>query len=122
MGLDLAQLLAVSVFRALDVDSAGRILAGSDESGSMQLVEISPDGSARTLTALPGACTGRYLPGERTVVVSHDDGGNERGQLSLLRLPAPGGGPETGPPETGSQETGSRLAAYRPGRPGAAGA
>ncbi len=43
MGLDLAQLLAVSVFRALDVDSAGRILAGSDEGGSMQPVEISPD-------------------------------------------------------------------------------
>ena len=110
MGLDLAQLLAVSVFRALDVDPAGRILAGSDEGGSMQLVEISPDGSARTLTALPGPCTGRYLPGERTVVVSHDDGGNERGQLSLLRLPAPGG-PPGGGQETGSQETGSRPAA-----------
>jgi protease II len=91
MGLDLAQLLAVSVFQALDADSAGRILAGSDESGSMQLTEISPDGSAVTLTALPGPCSGRYLPGERTVVVSHDDGGNERKQLSLLRLPLPAG-------------------------------
>src|ERR1022692_4409396 len=91
MGLDLAQLLAVSVFQAFDTDSAGRILAGSDESGSMQLTEISPDGSAVTLTALPGPCSGRYLPGERTVVVSHDDGGNERRQLSLLRLPLPAG-------------------------------
>jgi protease II len=91
MGLDLAQLLAVSVFQALDADSAGRILAGSDASGSMQLTEISPDGSAVPLTALPGPCTGRYLPGERTVVVSHDEGGNERGQLSLLRLPLPAG-------------------------------
>jgi protease II len=91
MGLDLVQLLSVSVFQAFDVDSAGRILAGSDESGSMQLVEISPDGSAAPLTALPGPCSGRYLPGERTVVVSHDDGGNERRQLSLLRLPLPAG-------------------------------
>jgi dipeptidyl aminopeptidase/acylaminoacyl peptidase len=91
MGLDLARLLAVSVFRAFDADSAGRILAGSDEGGSMQLVEISPDGSAAPLTALPGPCSGRYLPGERTVVVSHDEGGNERGQLSLLRLPLPAG-------------------------------
>jgi Prolyl oligopeptidase, N-terminal beta-propeller domain len=93
MGLDLAQLLAVSVYRAFDVDSAGRILGGSDASGSMQLIEISPDGATQALTALPGACSGRYLAGERTVVVSHDDGGNERGQLSLLRLPVAGGKP-----------------------------
>jgi hypothetical protein len=93
MGLDLAQLLAISVHRAFDVDSAGRILAGTDESGSMQLVEISPGGAVRALTALPGACSGRYLTGERTVVVSHDDGGNERRQLSLLRLPVAGGQP-----------------------------
>ena len=93
MGLDLAQLLAVPVFRAFDADSAGRILAGSDEGGSMQLAEISPDGSAQALTALPGPCSGRYLPAERMVVVSHDDGGNERGQLSLLRLPVPGSRP-----------------------------
>ena len=93
MRMDLSQWLAISVHRALDVDSAGRILAGSDESGSMQLAEISPDGSAEPLTALPGACTGRYLPGQRAVVVSHDDGGNERRQLSLLRLPLPGGRP-----------------------------
>jgi len=91
MGLDLARLLAVSVFQAFDVDSAGRILGGSDEGGSMQLVEISPDGSAVALTALPGPCSGRYLSGERAVVVSHDEGGNERSQLSLLRLPVAAG-------------------------------
>jgi dipeptidyl aminopeptidase/acylaminoacyl peptidase len=113
MGLDLARLLAVSVSRALDVDSAGRILAGSDEGGSMQLVEIWPDGSARTLTALPGPCTGRYLPGERTVVVSHDDGGNERGQLSLLHLPAPGG-QAGGEQESGSRDRDSRATGSRP--------
>ncbi len=74
-------------------NSAGRILGGTDESGSMQLIEISPDGTSQPLTALPGACSGRYLAAERTVVVSHDDGGNERRQLSLLRLPVPGGQP-----------------------------
>jgi dipeptidyl aminopeptidase/acylaminoacyl peptidase len=93
MGVDLAQLLSAPVYRAYDVDEAGRILAGTDESGSMQLAELSPDGSVQPLTALPGACRGRYLPGERVVLVGHDDDGNERGQLSLLRLPLTGGQP-----------------------------
>ncbi|MFD0329995.1 hypothetical protein ACFQZC_21790 [Streptacidiphilus monticola] len=52
----------------------------------MQLVEIAPDGGATPLTALPSRCSGRYLAGERAVVVQHDDSGNERAQLSLLRL------------------------------------
>jgi dipeptidyl aminopeptidase/acylaminoacyl peptidase len=93
MGLSLAQLLDLTCYRALDIDADGRVLAGCDESGTMQLTEISPDGSSVALTALPGACTGRYLPGRRAVIVSHDDGGNERAQLSLLPLPVPGGKP-----------------------------
>jgi len=88
--MDIAKLLAITLYRAFDIDAAGRILAGSDESGSVQLTEIQPDGAAVPLTALPGACTGRYLPGERAVIVSHDEGGNERHQLSLLRLPRDG--------------------------------
>ena len=55
-------------------------------------MEITPDGGQTALTALPGACTGRYVPGQRAVIVSHDDGGNERHQLSLLPLPVAGGG------------------------------
>ena len=95
--MDLARLLSIPLYRAYDVDAEGRILAGSDESGSVQLTEIGPDGAMRALTALPGPCTGRYLPGpgDRAVIVSHDDGGNERHQLSLLRLPLPGGGAAT---------------------------
>jgi dipeptidyl aminopeptidase/acylaminoacyl peptidase len=95
---DLERLLDVTVYRAFDTDSAGRILAGSDESGSTQLVEISPAGEISALTALPGACTGRYVAGERAVIVSHDDGGNELHQLSLLPLPVAGGTP-AGPSE-----------------------
>ncbi len=91
MPMDIAQLLEVRTWRAFDVDDDGRVLAGSDDSGSVQLVELADDGATISrLTALPGACRGRYLPGERTVVVEHDDGGNERGQLSLLRLPMDG--------------------------------
>src|SRR6516164_9268223 len=91
MSPDLERLLNVTVYRAFDIDPDQRILAGSDESGATQLVEIAPDGAMTPLTALPGACTGRYAAGERAVIVSHDDGGNERYQLSLLRLPVPGG-------------------------------
>src|ERR1700734_3955673 len=106
MGLDLAQLLAVPVYRAFDIDARQRILGGTDESGSLQLIEIAPDGSVVRLTALPGACTGRYLPGERAVVVSHDDGGNERAQLSLLRLPRPGAPSANGQPANGQPADG----------------
>jgi dipeptidyl aminopeptidase/acylaminoacyl peptidase len=88
--MDIAKLLALTLYRAFDVDTQGRILAGSDATGSVQLAEIQPDGTEVPLTALPGACTGRYLPGQRAVIVSHDDGGNERYQLSLLRLPLRG--------------------------------
>jgi dipeptidyl aminopeptidase/acylaminoacyl peptidase len=91
MGLDLARLLDIRLYQAFDLDEAGRVLAGSDDTGSTQLIEIQPDGSIEPLTALPGPCTGRYLPGERAVLVSHDEGGNELHQLSVLRLPTPGG-------------------------------
>ncbi|NDL57124.1 prolyl oligopeptidase family serine peptidase [Phytoactinopolyspora sp. XMNu-373] len=90
--IDLLELHSWTVF---DVDEHGHVLAGSDASGSTQLVEIAPDGVRTQLTALPSACSGRYLPGRRTVVVQHDTDGDERAQLSLLNLepdrPAPAG-------------------------------
>jgi len=89
MTIGMVDLLNLPVWRAFDVDDAGRILAGSDATGSIQLVELEPDGTATELTALPGACRGRYLPGARTVVVEHDQGGDERAQLSLLSLDPP---------------------------------
>lgn len=80
----LHRLLDATTWRAFDIDAQGRILTGHDASGSVQLVELRPDGTRFPLTALPGAVAGRYLPGRRRVVVSHDAGGNERAQLSLL--------------------------------------
>src|SRR5580698_3077689 len=93
MALDFLRMLDARLYRAFDMAPDGRILAGSDDSGSTQLVELLPGGASVPLTALPGACSGRYLPGGQTVIVSHDDGGNERHQLSLLRLPIPAGQP-----------------------------
>lgn len=90
----ITQLLELHSWTVFDIDDDGRVLAGTDASGSMQLVEVAPDGAQMPLTALPGACSGRYLPGRRVVVVEHDDAGNERAQLSRLdidlaeRLPA----------------------------------
>src|SRR5699024_6674707 len=90
------RLLGLASWRAFDVDDEGRVLAGSDQSGSVQLVEIAPDGTTGApLTALPGTVSGRYLPGERAVVIEHDTDGDERAQLSLLRLDQPRAEPAT---------------------------
>lgn len=88
-GLGIREFLELRTWTVFDVDDSGRVLAGHDGSGSLQLVEVEPDGARTTLTALPGACSGRYVVGERAVVVQHDDGGNERVQLSLLSVDPP---------------------------------
>lgn len=85
--------LSLTTWRAFDVDDRGRVLAGHDASGTVQLVELTPSAAgadAVPLTALPGAVTGRYLPGRRIAVVEHDDGGDENGQLSTLSIDQPG--------------------------------
>jgi dipeptidyl aminopeptidase/acylaminoacyl peptidase len=94
-GLDdlVRTLLDVRVWTAFDIDEDGRVLAGNDDLGSLQLVEIAPDGTRTPLTDLPSRCAGRYLPGTRTVVVEHDNGGDEKVQLSTLDLSAPLGRP-----------------------------
>jgi dipeptidyl aminopeptidase/acylaminoacyl peptidase len=91
MAIDLARLLGLRYYYAYDADADGRVLATGDDTGSAQLIELGLDGSVTPLTALPGPCSGRYLPGDRAVLVSHDDGGNELHQLSVLRLPRPDG-------------------------------
>jgi dipeptidyl aminopeptidase/acylaminoacyl peptidase len=70
-----------------DVDDEGHVLVINDDSGSMQLSEIDPDGRWRRLTDLGEPVTARYLPGSpRRAIVSVDSGGTERTQLMLLDL------------------------------------
>jgi len=89
--VDVRDLLALPTWTVFDADPDGRVLAGWDGPGSVQLVELGTDGSRTQLTALPGACSGRYVVGERAVVVEHDTDGDERAQLSVLPLdPRPG--------------------------------
>ncbi|MVA77776.1 S9 family peptidase, partial [Auraticoccus sp. F435] len=80
------QLLDLTSWQAFDIDADGRVLAGHDALGSLQLVEIDTDGTRTPLTDLPSRCSGRYVPGRRQVVVQHDNGGDELMQLSLLSL------------------------------------
>jgi dipeptidyl aminopeptidase/acylaminoacyl peptidase len=82
----LIELLELRRSTLFDIDSDQRLLVGNDDSGSVQLYEVSPAGDWTQLTDLGEPCSGRYLPGERAVVVSADTGGTERAQLSLLRL------------------------------------
>ncbi|HEX5496188.1 MAG TPA: alpha/beta fold hydrolase [Mycobacteriales bacterium] len=86
MTVTLRELLEARSTRAYDLDDEGRVLVGNDDTGTVQLYEIDTDGGWTRLTDLGESCVGRYLPGERTVIVQHDAGGNERAQLSLLRL------------------------------------
>jgi len=88
-------LLDLRSWQAFDIDAEGRVLAGHDELGSVQLVEIEPDGTRTPLTDLPSRCSGRYVPGTRRVVVQHDTGGDEKMQLSLLDLTDPAAAPAT---------------------------
>ena len=80
----LRELLEVRTCVLFDIDDDQRLLMGDDASGSTQLVEREPDGTLRWLTDLGEPCSGRYLPGQRAIVLSADDGGTERAQLWLL--------------------------------------
>lgn len=86
VGQTIRALLDIRMWVALDIDEDGRVLAGHDDLGSLQLVEIDPDGSTTALTNLPSRCQGRYVPGRRQVLVEHDSGGDEKWQISLLDL------------------------------------
>lgn len=87
----LTTLFSLPSTMALDVDEEGRLLVLYDGTGIRQVNEIGPDGTWRALTDLGDTCRGaRFVPGSRLVVVEHDSGGNERGQLSLLDLDDPG--------------------------------
>ncbi|WP_179228992.1 S9 family peptidase [Parenemella sanctibonifatiensis] len=80
----MTQLLSLENWLGFDIDDDGRVLAGCDAPGSTQLFELAGDAVPRQLTDLPTRCSGRYVPGRRMILVSHDDGGNERSQISTL--------------------------------------
>ena len=66
------------------------VLIGANLTGTMQLYTVPAGGGAlHQLTALAEPVTGRFLPTSDDVLVSVDDGGNERLQIHLL---AAGGG------------------------------
>ncbi|MDN5852523.1 MAG: prolyl oligopeptidase family serine peptidase [Actinomycetia bacterium] len=83
---DVRTLLELPLWEPFDIDDEGRILAGYDGSGTTQLVEIGTDGEPIELTALGNRCSGRYLVGERAIVVQHDLDGDENTQLSKVSL------------------------------------
>lgn len=89
MTTTLRHLLDARTTRVFDLTDDGHLLVGHDDTGTVQLYEIAPDGGWTQLTDLADGCAGRYLPGERAIVVEHDTGGNERYQLSVLRLDGP---------------------------------
>ena len=65
---------------------AGRLLARSDASGTMQLCEL-VDGDLVDLTHLPEpVASAHYVAGARRAVLAIDTGGNERHQLYLIDL------------------------------------
>ena len=83
----LTTLLSLPTVIAYDVDVDGRLLVGYDGTGIRQIHEVAPDGTWRVLTALADPVRmARFLPDSRKVVIEHDAGGNEQGQLSLLDL------------------------------------
>ena len=89
MTVTLTQLLDARTTRAYDMSADGHVLVGHDDTGTVQLYEIAPNGNWTQLTDIGEGCRGRYLPGQRSIVVEHDTAGTERYQLSLLRLDEP---------------------------------
>jgi acetyl esterase/lipase len=81
----LRELLQASITVALDIDAAGRLLVASNETGTAQLSEVD-EGRTRVLTDLGEPVSGRYLPGQRAVLLEMDAGGDERHQLYLLDI------------------------------------
>jgi len=87
----LTTLFSLPTTIAFDVNDDGRLLVLYDGTGTKQVNEIGPDGTWRALTDLGDTCRGaRFMPGTSKVIVEHDTGGDERGQLSVLDLDEPG--------------------------------
>jgi hypothetical protein len=108
MSPDLERLLGVTLYQAFDTDRDGQILAGSDESGSTQLIEISPDGARRNGVAFDPVIRDLATGAERTISL-----GDALFALVSPALVSPAGpGPDTAPgtrrPRPGRGRTGGR--------------
>src|SRR5207302_9522130 len=64
---------------------ADTLLVRSDLPGTMQLFRVPlGGGQLEQLTSFPDPVDGRFVPGTETILLEHDDAGNELTQLSLL--------------------------------------
>jgi dipeptidyl aminopeptidase/acylaminoacyl peptidase len=82
--LDLRALLELRTAAPLDL-AGDTLLVRSDLPGTMQLFGVPVrGGELQQLTAFPDPVTGRFVPGTETILLEHDDAGNELTQLSLL--------------------------------------
>src|ERR671935_2069447 len=82
--LDLRTLLGLGTAVPADIEG-DTLLLRSDLPGTMQLFRLPlAGGELEQLTAFPDPVAGHFVPGTETILLEHDDAGNERTQLSLL--------------------------------------
>ena len=83
--IDLRALLELRTAGAADVEG-DTVLVRSDLPGTMQLFRTTArGGELEQLTHFPDPVDGHFVPGSTSVLVEHDDAGNEHIQLSLLQ-------------------------------------
>lgn len=82
------QVLLQALPSSLPAARGNTLLVPASTRRSLQLFELTPAGVVQQLTATGTHCTGRYVPGRRTVVIEHDWGVGSASQLSLLNLVA----------------------------------
>jgi len=80
----LRELLEVSWALPADVRDDGTALVRWNVPGSFQLYLVAPGGEPLQLTDLGEPVSGRFVPGSDRILLSFDEGGNERAQLYLL--------------------------------------
>lgn len=83
-GLDLRALLELRTAVPADIEG-NTLLVRSDLPGTMQLFRVPVGGGGlEQLTSFPDPVTGGFVPRTETILLEHDDAGNELTQLSLL--------------------------------------
>ena len=83
--LSLEQLLTVSSAVPADVRDDGTVLVRWNVPGTFQLYLARPGHAPEQLTSLAEPVDGRFVPGTDRILLSVDQGGNERAQLYLTR-------------------------------------